>query len=131
MGETVFMAHSGVRYLVLAVGLVTLVVALVAMLTGRASAPGRAAAGAFRLFVVTIDTQVAIGLVVVFVRPFHPMYIGHIVMMGGALTVAHMFAIRLRKAAVDDGGPGLIVTGTLLALVLVVGGILAIQRAII
>jgi hypothetical protein len=125
------MAHSGVRYLVLTVGALVLALSLVALRAGSASNVGRAASRMFRVFVVTIDVQVLIGLAVVFLRPFHPMYIGHIVMMTGALAVAHMFAVRLRKATADHSGPSLIVTGTLLALVLIVGGILAIQRPIL
>jgi hypothetical protein len=125
------MAHSGVRYLVLATGVLVLVLGLVAMLPAAASNAGRSAGRLFRVFVIFLDIQMLLGIVTAFVRPFVPAYIGHIVMMVGAVVVAHMFSARLRKAQPESPSPGLVVVAALLALGLIVGGILAIQRPLL
>lgn len=131
MANAVFMAHSGVRYLVLATGAILLLVALFALRTGANSGLGRAADRMLRVFSIFLDIQMVLGIATAFLRPFVPMYIGHVVMMVGAITVVHLFGHRLRKLPPEQRSPGLIVTAALIALALIVGGILALQRPVL
>ncbi len=66
-----------------------------------------------------------------FVRPFMPRYIGHIVMMALALAAVHGFSVVLRRRPQDRPGPGLVLAGIVVTLVLIAGGIMAIGRPVL
>jgi hypothetical protein len=128
MGEMLFMAHSGVRYLVLLAGLLAAVLAALSLrgrnLSGAAETVGR-------VFVGVIDLQVLLGIAVVLTRPFFPQLIGHIVLMVAAAAVAHGVWAAVKRRPVGARPAGLWLGGVVGALALMVGGILAIGRAIV
>src|SRR5680860_929228 len=94
-----FHAHSGLRYLVLLVGIAVLAYSAVAMLRGRPwDRPGRILLVSF---VGLLDLQVLLGIVLVFVRPFHAALWGHIVMMVLAAVVAHIASAINKRRPVE------------------------------
>ena len=128
MGTVLFHAHSGLRYLVLLLA----VLALLALLWNRYG--GGAAGfrrGALAAFNGALDLQVLLGLILLFVRPFFGALAGHITMMVLALVSAHVLAARSRKAGDAGRSFALALAGVIVPLVLIVGGILAIGRAVL
>lgn len=131
MLEFVLGLHSGVRYLVLLAAVVAIVATLLA---GR---PGRPASRTHALlntiFVGLLDLQVVIGIVLLVVRGFYPQLMGHIFMMVFAAIAAHGFALVAKKREHERMKPagGLRAIGIVVALVLIVGGIMAIGRPIV
>jgi hypothetical protein len=126
--ELVFKAHSGFRYVVL------LAAALAAgyriALVSRGLAADRPARVLGAVFVGALDLQVTLGLVLLFLFPYYPALIGHIVSMVLALVVAHGLSVMSRR------GEGrrqdvLALAGILGPLLLIVAGILAIGRPIL
>jgi hypothetical protein len=122
--------HSGIRYLVLAAALAAIVAAVV----GWKRAPGTPA-GAERTvmlaFVGLLDLQVVTGLILLFLWPYYPALIGHIMMMVLAAIVAHAGSVMARRREPARNGAPLRVAAVVAALVLVIGGIMAIQRPIL
>jgi hypothetical protein len=131
LAHFLFMAHSGVRYLVLLAGAFTLLLALVGLSTGATSGAGRAARRLFRLFAGVLDLQVVLGLAAVLTRPFQGIFIGHLITMVLAAVAAHVVAARLRKLPPEKSSTPLVLTGTLVTLVLLVAGIMALGRPIL
>jgi len=128
VGDFVFMFHSGVRYLVL----LAAVLALTLLVMGRRTIPaGRPATTAFRTFVALIDLQAMVGLLVLMTRPFFGALMGHITVMILAAAVAHGTAIKYRRRPEERRTAGYLAAGTLVCLVLIVAGILAIGRPIV
>jgi hypothetical protein len=128
LGEILFMAHSGVRYLVLLAGLIAAVLAAASLRRGTLTRAGEVAGQAF---VATIDVQVVLGLGVVFTRPFYGALIGHIVMMAAAATVAHAVWARVKRQPAGARPARLMLAGAVGALALIVAAILAIGRPIV
>ncbi len=127
--DILFHAHSGVRYLVLLIGLVVAFHAAIRMFRGR---PFDQTARRFAVaFAVVMDIQLVMGLVLLFLWPFYPELIGHITMMVLAVAVAHLAPALNRRRPPERKSLGLQLFGTVAALVLVIGGILAIQRPIL
>ena len=122
------MAHSGVRYLVLLIGIITLILAGLSLRSGVLS---RAADIAGRAFVGVLDLQFLLGLGTVFTRPFFPQYIGHIVMMLLAVTLAHVVSVAVKKRPEGSRPPGMLAAGVAGSLAIIVVGILAIGRPIV
>lgn len=115
-----FMAHSGIRYLVLLAGAVALVMSL---MKGQ-DANARKAMGAF---VGAIDIQVLIGLLLIMQIPFYGALMGHIALMFAAVFAAHGFSVAAKK---KDNGGMLRVIGIVVTLALIAGGIMSIGRPI-
>ena len=115
-----WMAHSGIRYLVLLAGAVALVMSL---MKGQ-DANARKAMGAF---VGAVDVQVLLGLLLIMQIPFYGALMGHIALMFAAVFAAHGFSVAAKKK--DEGGM-LRVIGIVVTLVLSAGGIRAIGRPI-
>jgi len=124
-----FHAHSGLRYLVLLAG----IVALVSLLQGRFG--GRPYGRADRLtgaaFTGLLDVQVLLGVITVFVRPWFPALIGHIVMMVLALAVAHGLGIASRRANTESRRYSQALLAVVLPLLLIIGGVTAIGRSLV
>lgn len=116
-----FMAHSGVRYLVLLVGAVALIMSL---MKGR-EATARKAMG---VFVGAVDVQVLIGLLLIMQVPFYGALMGHISLMFAAVFAAHGFSVAAKKKEV--GGGMVRVMGIVVTLGLIVAGIMSIGRPI-
>lgn len=129
MYDFVLNAHSGLRYLILLVGLLTVLIALVGM--AQKQPVSNAGLTLLRVFVVLLDIQLLLGVLTLVTGTFYMQLIGHLVMMVAAVAMAHLAASRLRKAAPEARGNGQLLTGALIPLALIVAGILAIQRPII
>lgn len=124
----VFYAHSGLRYLVLLMGLVVMLHAAFRLARGHGynDVARRLAA----IFSGVVDVQVLLGIILVITRPFYPALIGHIILMLSAAVVAHLpLAINTRRIA-SERSIALQLALTGLALLLMTAGILAIGRGI-
>lgn len=129
LSTILFHAHSGVRYLVLLAGVLSLLYSLVAMLRNRPwDRPGRIL---LMSFVGFLDLQVLLGIILVFVWAFYPMLWGHLVMMILAALVAHIAAGLNKRRAPEARSHLVAVLGSAGALILIVGGIMAIGRSIL
>jgi hypothetical protein len=117
-----FMAHSGIRYLVLIAGIIALALSLV---KGQ-DANARKAMGAF---VGVVDVQVLLGLLLIMQIPFYGALMGHISLMFAAVFAAHGFSVMAKKK--EDGGGTTRVIGIAVTLLLIVLGIMAIGRPIL
>jgi hypothetical protein len=124
-----FSIHSHTRYLVLLVAVAATLYALFGLLTRRRF--DRTGLLLLRIFTGVVDLQVLFGIITAFTRPFYPALIGHFVMMIAAAAVAHLGAIRLKKLPETERSYGWLLAATLLPLLLMIGGILSIHRAII
>lgn len=124
-----FHAHSGLRYLVLLAGILSLAYSLVTMLRSRAwDRPGRTLLVSF---VGLLDLQVLIGIVLIFVRAFYPALWGHLVMMVLAAVVAHIAAAINKRRPLEARTQLVAVLGSAGGLILIVGGLAAIGRPIL
>ena len=122
-----FYAHSGLRYLVLLAGVLTLGYALYGAVAGRAY--DRTMFRLARAFSGLTHLQLLLGVALLFSQPFYPALIGHIMPMvfaAAAATIAPA-VMRRREPAARTWIPH--VVATLLALVLMVLGIIAIGRS--
>jgi hypothetical protein len=130
MAEFVHTLHSWLRYLVLLAGVALLVVgALHWSRTGPDSA--RQQRMAMAAFVGLLDLQVLLGIVLLTVWAYYPALIGHIMMMVVAAIAAHAGAVLARRREPARPGAPLRVATVAIALLLVVGGIMAIQRPVL
>ena len=120
-------AHSGLRYLVLLVALLHLAVAIMGLVQKKPfSALARILSA---VFMGLLHTQVLIGITMVLLGVFYPQLIGHLVMMSGAAVLATAMHVINKRAPAPNYVRPLIGTGG--ALLLIIGGILAIGRSII
>lgn len=123
-----FHAHSGLRYAVLLAGLLALAYSLIAALRGRDwDRPGRIL---LSIFVGVMDLQVLMGLILVFARVFYPALWGHLTMMVVAAVAGHVALALNKRRPPERQSHWVAVVGSGLALVLIVGGIMAIGRPI-
>ena len=129
MYDIVFNAHSGLRYLILLLAVLTTLYALVGYFQKKPV--DKAGLTMLRIFTVLLDIQVVLGILTLISGQFYPQLIGHLVMMIGAVAITHLGAVRLKKTAPEARGSGLLLTTSLIALVAIIGGILAIQRPIV
>lgn len=122
-----FQAHSGLRYLVLLVGVVALAYFVSGLATKRPVDKGVRILGA--AFTGLLDLQVLLGLAMVAMGRFSPQLIGHLVMMLGAVTVTHVLLVLNRKRPT----PGYVLpaVAVAVALALISGGIMAIGRGVL
>jgi uncharacterized membrane protein YphA (DoxX/SURF4 family) len=123
--EMLFAAHSGVRYLVLLIGLI----ALVWFAWGKAAGSpfARPAPALLAAFVGILDVQVLLGVALVIGGHRPPGIWGHVALMAAAVTFAHVMKKRGKRAE----GYGLPLLGVAVALALIVVGILSIGRPIV
>jgi MFS family permease len=124
-----FHAHSGLRYLVLLAGVLSLGYSLFGMIGGRSwDRPGRILLSSF---VGLMDLQVVIGLVLAFVYVFYPALWGHLLMMILAAVVGHVAAAVNKRRPPERQSHRTAVLGSATALILIIGGIMAISRTIL
>lgn len=123
-----YAAHSGIRFLVLLAGFVVILYGLWGMWGKRAYEPlmGRLASA----FAGLLHLQILIGLVVLFTRPFGSQLIGHILMTVLAAVVAQGTTSVVSRRPQEQKTYAPHVVGTLLALGLIAGGIMAIGRGV-
>lgn len=122
-----FQAHSGLRYLVLLVGVVSLAYFVSGLATKRPVDKGVRILGA--AFTGLLDLQVLLGIGMVALGRFYPQLIGHIVMMLLAATVTHVLLVVNRKR--PNPGYVLPAVAVAVALALIFGGIMAIGRGVL
>lgn len=120
-------AHSGLRYLVLLAALAALVALAYALATGRA---GRAARVLPAVFTGLLDLQVLLGIALVIGGLMPDIVVGHLVMMVIALIVAHGASILAGRTADERRALTIRLVGIILALVIIIGGIMALGRSV-
>jgi len=128
MAETIRMIHWTLRYLVLLVGIGAILVSVVQYRRTTASGAARVSSA---MFTGLLDLQLVIGLLMVATRPWYGALIGHIVMMLIAVIVAHIGSIRARRREPERPGAPLRAFAFTIALVLIAGGLMAIQKPVI
>lgn len=127
--EILFHAHSGLRYLVLLAGVLAFGYSLVAAV--RSAAWNRTGRILLRSFVGLLDLQVLIGLVLAFVWPLYPALWGHFTLMLLAAAAAHLASALNRRRPAERRTHLVAALGAAGALILIIGGIAAIQRPIL
>jgi heme A synthase len=122
-----FYAHSGVRYLVLVAGVLTLGFALYGTVARRPYDPMMLRLA--RVFAASVHLQVLLGVALLLTGRFYPALIGHIAMMAFAAAVATLVPAVMRRR--DPGARTWLphVIGTVVALALIWLGVLAIGRS--
>ncbi len=125
MENMLFYAHSGLRFLVLLTAAIAAAVLLWGWRSGRPFAGQSRAATA--VFTGTLDLQILLGIATVLVRPWYGALIGHLVMMLAAVGAAHALTVYGRKQADARRAHLISFVGVVLALLLIIGGIMAIR----
>ena len=122
-----FHAHSGLRYLVLLAGAVALAWFLYGWARGKPFAPP--APAILTALIGLIDLQIVLGFVLYIGGRTAPWILLHLGLMLAAAGVLHFTSIMRRRRA--PAGYALPLAGTVLAIVLMIGGILALGREVI
>jgi hypothetical protein len=122
-----FQAHSGLRYLVLLVGLAALSYFLSGLATKRPIDKGVRILGS--AFTGLLDLQVVLGIIMVAMGRYYPQLIGHIVMMLLAAVETHVLLVLNRKR--PNPGYLLPLIAVAVALALIAGGVMAIGRGLL
>lgn len=121
-----FHAHSGLRYVVLLLALVNLTVLIIGLASKQPFGKLHRALGA--AFAGTLHLQVVLGIVMVAMGTYYPKLIGHFAMMILAAVLAQVtMSVNRRKPTPGFQLPLIGVGG---ALLLIVGGIMAISRGV-
>ncbi|GMU63686.1 MAG: hypothetical protein AMXMBFR34_54490 [Myxococcaceae bacterium] len=122
-----FYAHSGLRYLVLLLALANLVV--LALGAAKKAEAGKLHRVLGSAFVGLLDVQLVLGVVMVALGRFYPQLIGHLVMMVLAVAVTHGLFVMAKRRPERALPLRLLAVG--LALLLIVGGVMAIGRPLL
>ncbi len=122
-------AHSGFRYLVLLIGVLVIGYAAFGMVTKRPYDKTMRILSA--VFTGVIDVTVLLGLVNLFTGTFYPRLSGHISMMVMAAVLAHVISAVTKRRPPEQRTYAPHVVGTLIVLVIVSFGIVAIGRPIV
>ena len=121
-------AHSGLRYLVLAAGVVALLWALAGLITKRPYGRGMRIAAVS--FAGLLHLQVLLGFVLLVSGRFYPALIGHIFLMLRAAVVAQIPASVMRRRPPEERTYAPHLVGTLVALGLIWSGVAALGRGL-
>lgn len=126
--DTLFAAHSGLRYLVLLAGLVALAWFVWGKLSGRPFV--RPAPALLAVFTGLVDLQMLLGIALLAggLRP--PIVWGHVALMVSAVVALHLVG-GIHKRRPQPRGYGLPLIGVALALTLILVGILSLGRPIL
>lgn len=127
MRGILFMAHSGVRYLVL----LSAVIAVGYLLSALKKPYGTPSKRVMSLFTGMVDLQVLLGLLTLATVPFYGALAGHIAVMFAAAMVAHGAVIMNRNRPQERRSNAFLLGGVALTLLLIVVGILSIGRPIV
>lgn len=126
MTNILFHAHSGLRYLILLVGVVAVFYLAVGLATRRAyGSPARILTASFTGL---LHLQILLGILLIVTGIYYPAIIGHLFLMVLAAAAAQGLSIAARRNAVDRRKWALSFGGVLLALALIMAGIMAIGR---
>lgn len=126
--QMVFMAHSGVRYLVLLAGLVAVLYFAWAVASKKGNARTSLVLGS--IFTGVLDLQVVLGLILVALGLYYPALLGHLFMMLFATVCAHVAMVMAKSSPDQARANRLRLAGVVVAIVLIVGGILSIGRSV-
>ncbi len=122
-------AHSGLRYLILLAGILTVLYAAYGVASGRAyNKTMRIFASSFA---GTIHLQLLLGLALLFSGLFQPALMGHLFMMLFAAAAAQIPVSVMRRRPEERKSYLPHGIGALAALAMIVAGILAIGRPIV
>jgi len=129
MGNFMMNAHSGLRYLILLGGVLTVLYTVYGMVSGRAyDKTIRILASSF---VGTIHLQILLGLALLFSGRIQPALTGHLFMMLFAAAAAQVPVSVMRRRPEEQKSYLPHCIGALAALVLIAAGIMAIGRPIV
>ncbi len=121
-------AHSGIRYLAIALGAAALVYALFGLFTRRPYDKGMRILGS--AFAGTLHLQLLLGFAVMFSGRFSPAVWGHFLMMLLAAALAQLAPSVMRRRPAQERSFTPHVICTALALAFIVGGIMSIGRGV-
>ncbi len=122
-------AHSGLRYVILIAGLLTVFYAAYGTVTRRAYDPKMRVLAS--IFAGTLHLQILLGLAVLLSGRFQPALIGHMFMMLFAAAAAQVPVSVMRRRIDEEKSYAPHGVGALVALALIVGGVMAIGRPIV
>ncbi len=129
MSNFLLNAHSGLRYLILLAGVLTVLYAAYGMVSGRPyDKTIRILASSF---VGTLHLQILLGVALLFSGLFSPALTGHIFMMVFAVAAAQIPVSVMRRRPEEQKSYTPHGVGALAALAMIAAGILAIGRDII
>lgn len=128
MTSGLFYAHSGLRYLILLLGLIAAVYFALAIARGRP--PARADRTLMSTYVGLLDLQLLIGVALVATGIFYPALSGHLLTMIAAIALAHATSVLARKPGDPSRSHKLRLAGVAGSLLLILAGIAAIGRGI-
>lgn len=123
-----FYAHSGLRYLVLLVGIVAVLHAAYAL--ARHVPQGKVGRVTTAIYTGLLDLMVLLGVGLLIGGIWYPALMGHLTLMLLAVLVAHATSVLARNSEDARRATKLRLAGIALSLLLVVGGILAIGRSV-
>lgn len=125
MANMLFYAHSGLRFLVLLSALMAIAVLLWGWSAWRPyDGQSRAIT---TVFTSVLGLQFLLGVALIFTRPWYGPLMGHLIMMFAAVGVAHGVTGYARKQPDPRRAHMISLIGVALALVLMIGGIMAIR----
>jgi hypothetical protein len=122
-------AHSGIRYLVFLMGVVTVLYALYGLVSRKPCTPRMQKYATW--FAVLIHIQILSGMAVLVTRRFPPALIGHIFMMLFAAAAAQVVSSVSRRKPLEERTWTPYLVGSVVAMLLMVGGIIAIGRPVL
>ncbi len=127
--QTIFMAHSGLRYLVLLAGVVAVAYFAYAIASNRGNPRTSRVLGS--IFTGVLDTQILLGLILIALGLYYPALLGHLFMMLFAAAASHV-AMAMAKSSPDAGRANrLRLAGVVVALLLIAGGVMSIGRGLL
>lgn len=126
MSNMLFYAHSGLRFLVMAAAVIAIAVLFWGWRSGRPF--GGQSRAVTALFTGALDLQVLLGIGTLLTRPWYGALIGHLMMMIAAVIAAHGITTYGRKQADPKRAHLITMIGVAIALVLILGGIMAIRE---
>jgi hypothetical protein len=120
-------AHSGLRFLILLLGVVNVVVLGLGLAQKKPFAKMHRVLGTS--FAGALHLQVVLGVAMVAMGRYYPALIGHMVMMIFAAVVAQAaMSVNRRR---EEPTLGLPLAGVVIALLCIVGGVMAIGRGLL
>lgn len=126
--QMLYSAHSGVRYLILLIGIIALIYFAYAVVAKKNDETKSRVLGS--VFTGVLDLQGLLGIIMVVMGLYYPAVIGHLVMMIGAIVVAHASMAMAKTAQPPERRNAFRLAGVVVALLLIVGGIMAIGRSV-
>jgi heme A synthase len=123
--RAIYYAHSGLRYLVLLVGVLAAAYFAYGHFTKQPAGKGVRVLGS--MFAGLLDLQILLGVVLVVSGLYYPALIGHIVLMLAAAGLVHALLVVNRKRPTPGFLLPLVAVGG--GLLLILGGILAIRAS--